>query len=309
MLLTCLGTGAGVPMRARNVAGHALRLPDRSDVWLFDCGEGTQHRLMVSDASIGRITRIFITHLHGDHLFGLPGLLATCGMSGNARRIDLHGPAGLERFLMTALEMSGTWIPFELGIHVVESGEVVVDGELTVTAARLDHRIETFGYRVEERERTGTFDAARAAELGVPAGPLYGALKRGERITLPNGRVVDGRELTGAPEPGRAFAYCSDTIYSPAAVELARGADILLHEATFAEAERNVAELSSHSTAAMAARTALEAGAGRLLLTHISSRYGGAGEARLLDEARAIFTATEIAEDLTTYEIERRHRT
>lgn len=304
MRITFLGTGAGVPTRARNVSSLAVRLPERSDVWLFDCGEGTQHRLMASDVSIGRVTRIFITHLHGDHLFGLPGLLATCGMAGSARRIDLYAPPGLERFLSTALEVSGTTIPFEIDIHEIGPGTVFADGEITVTAGELEHRMPTLGYRIEESPRPGRLDAPRARALGVPSGPLLGALKRGERVELPDGRIIDGAELIGPSKPGRSLAYCSDTTYCRGAVELARGVDLLIHEATFAESAREIARISLHSTAAMAARAARDAGAARLILTHISSRYADAdGEAALLAEARAIFPETAMAHDLETHEI------
>jgi ribonuclease Z len=305
MEITFLGTGAGVPTPARNVASLALRLPQRPETWLFDCGEGTQHRLLASTVGIGKLRRIFITHLHGDHLFGLPGLLATCGMAGSARPVEVYGPDGIVSFLRTVLDITGTQLPYELAIHTVHEGTVLEDDDLTVTARRLEHRIETYGYRVTERDRPGRLDAARALALGVPDGPMLAQLKRGETIVLADGTVVDGRTLCGAPEPGRSFAYCSDTAYARSAVELARGADLLIHEATFAEDHREIAEASGHATAAMAARTAAEAGAAHLLLTHISSRYG-AGELRLLDEARAIFPAAELAYDLMTIEIPRK---
>jgi ribonuclease Z len=264
---------------------------------------------MRSDLRVSQLRRIFITHLHGDHLFGLSGLLATCGLAGDAHGIDIYGPAGLDEYLHIVLRLSGTYLPFPLEVHEVEEGIVFEDGEFIVTALPLEHRIATFGYRVTEKERPGRFDAERAAALGVPAGPLYRRLKRGERITLSDGRVVDGAELCGPPQKGRVFAYCSDTCYCSNAVDLARDADLLVHEATFSHDEPELAHRSMHSTTTMAARVAFEAGVRQLAITHISSRYAPGSEVgpgELLEEARSIFPETVLAEDFMSIEIPRR---
>lgn len=298
-----------MPTRARNVSSVALRLPQRGELWLFDCGEGTQHQLLRSDLNISQITRIFITHLHGDHVYGLMGLLATCGMSGHARRIDLYGPRNLDQYVREVSRRTQFHTSYPMEVHTVEPGEVLDDGEFKVTCGQLKHRIPAFGFRVEEHDRPGHFDVERARESGIPPGPLYGRLKAGERVTLPDGRTFDGADFTGPTLKGRSVVYCTDTIYCPAAVELARDADVLIHEATFAETDAHLAERSLHSTAAMAARTAREAGARKLVLTHISPRYvpGGAfGPQDLLREAREVFHATELANDFTTIEVERR---
>ncbi|MDB5033993.1 MAG: ribonuclease [Chlorobi bacterium] len=308
MNLTFLGTGAGAPSRHRNVSSMALRLPERGDLWLFDCGEGTQHQFIRSDLRISRVSRIFITHLHGDHLFGLIGLLSTCSLAGDPKRIDIHGPEGLEEYIEVSLRLSGTTLGFPYAVHEVREGMIVEDGGFTVRCRRLLHRMETFGYRVDEPERAGRFDTAAAAALGIPPGPIYGQLKHGEKVVLEDGREIDGAGLCGPVERGRSVVYATDTIYTPEAVELARGADLLIHEATFSEADREIAELSLHSTAAMAARVAREADVGRLLLTHISVRYpgtNGGGTNPLLDEARAIFPATDMAADFMNVELPR----
>jgi ribonuclease Z len=309
MHVTFLGTGAGVPTPRRNVAAVALRLPQSSETWLFDCGEGTQHRFMRSSASMGQVTRIFISHLHGDHVFGLPGLLATRGLSGLRSPVEIYGPRGIRTFLEGALASTSTWIPYPLTIAEVVPGRVLADGELVVTCAALRHGVQCLGYRVDERDHVGHFDAERASALGVPEGPLFGRLKRGEAVTLEDGRIVTPEHLVGPPIRGRSVVYCTDTAYSENAVELARDCDLLIHEATFADADEEIAEPSGHSTARGAARVASESGARRLVLTHISSRYAPDNPVdvpELLAEACAVFPATEIAEDLMTIDVARR---
>ncbi|MGB7925259.1 MAG: ribonuclease Z [Pyrinomonadaceae bacterium] len=309
MRITFLGTSAGVPTRARNVSCVALRLTQRGEVWLFDCGEGTQHQLLRSDLKLSQITRIFITHLHGDHLFGLVGLLASAGMAGHARSIDVYGPPGIEEYAREVTRLSETHFSYRSEAHTVDAGVVFEDDEFTVTAQPLKHRIQTFGYRVEERDRPGEFDVAKAVATGIAPGPLYGRLKRGERVRLEDGRELDGREFCGPTISGRRIAYCTDTIYCRSAVELARDADLLIHEATFAGTEEELAQRSLHSTSLMAARVAQEAGAKQLMLTHISPRYvtGNPIEPQdLLGEARSIFPNTEMAHDFLTVEVARR---
>ena len=308
MRITFLGTSAGVPTRSRNVSCVALRLPQRAEVWLFDCGEGTQHQLIRSDLKISQITRIFITHLHGDHLFGLVGLLASAGMAGHARSIDVYGPPGLEEYMQEVTRRSETHFSYRAEAQTIETGTVFEDDQFTVTCQPLKHRIQTFGYRVVERDHPGAFDAEKAVAQGIPTGPLYGRLKRGERITLADGREVDGRDFCGEVETGRCVVYCTDTIYCRGAVELARNADVLIHEATYSERDEELARRSLHSTSLMAAQVAREAEAKQLLLTHISPRYmtGNATEPDdLLNEARAVFPNTVMAHDFLTVQVPR----
>jgi len=308
MQLTFLGTSAGVPTRSRNVSCVALRLPQRAEVWLFDCGEATQHQLLRSDVKIGQISRIFITHLHGDHLFGLPGLLATCGMAGAAQSIDIYAPPGIE-YLQECARRTGSRFSDNTKVHIVAPGTIFADDDFTVNCLPLVHRIETFGYRVEEQDQPGAFDVAKAVAQGVPSGPLYGKLKRGERIKLSDGREFDGRDFCAPMVKGRSIAYCTDTIFCENAIELARDVDILIHEATFADEDEDLAQRSLHSTASMAAQVALEAKAKHLLLTHFSPRYA-AGTLTfddLLAQAQAVFSGTDLARDFLVVEVPRRH--
>ncbi|MBW4576951.1 MAG: ribonuclease Z [Aphanothece sp. CMT-3BRIN-NPC111] len=309
MQITFLGTSSGVPTRSRNVSSVALRLPQRAEVWLFDCGEGTQHQLLRSDVKISQIRRIFITHLHGDHIFGLMGLLASYGLAGNPTRIDIYGPPGLNEYLQACQRYSYTHLSYPLKVHTVRTGAVYEDEEFIVSCGPLKHRITAFGYRVTEKDRPGRFNVEKAAALGIPFGPLYGQLKRGEQISLPDGRQIHGADLCGEPEVGRKFVYCTDTVYCEDAVKLAQGADVLIHEATFAHQDAQLAFDRLHSTSTMAAQVALGAGVKQLIITHFSPRYAP-GNALVLDdllqEARAIFPNTELAYDFLTYEVPRR---
>ncbi|MEJ7617199.1 MAG: ribonuclease Z [Pyrinomonadaceae bacterium] len=310
MQVTFLGTSSGVPTKSRNLSCAALRLPQRAEVWLFDCGEATQHQLLRSDLKISQLTRIFITHMHGDHIFGLPGLLATCGMAGDVRGLDVYGPPGLDEYVRSSLRHSETRLSYPVAVHVVRDGAVVYqDREYTVSCLSLVHRVISFGYRVQEQDRPGRFQVEKAIAHGVPPGPLFGRLKAGERIALPDQRELDGRDFTGPREAGRSVVYCTDTTHCENAVALSADADLLIHEATFSHEDEHLAKQSLHSTTTMAARVAREARAHQLLMTHFSPRYAIGGRLRpqdLLAEARAVFPQTEMAHDFLTVEVPRR---
>ena len=315
MQVTFLGTSSGVPTRARNVSAVALRLPQRSEMWLFDCGEGTQHQFLRSDLRLSQLRRVFITHMHGDHVFGLPGLLASLGLSGSCNAgVDLYGPDPLDAFLTGALNNSSTRIGYPLQVHRVrqaaEQGSVLFeDDDLTVRCTPLIHRVPAYAYRVEQKPLAGRFDIARAKELQIPPGPVYAQLKRGETVTLEDGRVIDGTSLCGPERPGVSVVYCTDTVFSEAAVELARGADLLIHESTFAHAEAEMAFQKQHSTSTMAAQAAAEAGVGQLVLTHLSPRYVAGNPVTpddLLREAQAIFPNTTLARDFLCLDVKPR---
>ena len=309
MQITFLGTSSGVPTRSRNVSSVALRLPQRGELWLFDCGEGTQHQVMRSDLKISQLTRIFVTHLHGDHIFGLMGLLATCGLAGNTSRVDIYGPPNLNEYLTACRRYSGTHFSYPVQVHTVQPGIVYEDDEFTVICDLLTHRVTTFGYRVTEKDRSGRFDIDKAKALEIPPGRVYGQLKRGETVTLLDGRTINGKDLCGETEVGRKIAYCTDTVFCDNAVSLAVDADLLIHEATFAHRDADLAFQRLHSTSTMAAQTALAAGVKQLIMTHFSPRYAPGNPIEfkdLLAEARAIFPNTKMAYDFFSYEVPRR---
>ena len=309
MEITFLGTSSGVPTRSRNVSSVALRLPQKAEVWLFDCGEGTQHQFLRSEIKSSQVRRIFITHMHGDHTFGLMGLIASGGLAGNAQNIDIYGPGGLEEYLDACAKYAYINLSSRLKVHKVNPGLVYEDENFKVSCQLLKHRVPAYGYRIEEKNRPGKFDVAKAKALGIPPGPVYGKLKEGKVITLEDGRIIKGSELCGAPETGRKIVYCTDTVFCDAAVELAQDADVLIHEATYAHQDAAMAFDRLHSTSTMAAQVALLAGVKQLIMTHFSPRYTPFSEItldNLKQEARAIFPKTKLAYDFYTYEVPRR---
>lgn len=245
--------------------------------------------------------------MHGDHLFGLVGLLASRSLSaGGVTPVTLYGPPALEEYVRKTIELSQTRPGFPIQFFAVEPGLVYEDAEMKVICAPTVHRIASFGYAVIEKDKAGQFDVEKAQALGIPAGPLYGKLKNGETITLEDGRSFDGDDFTGPSRAGRKFVYAGDTIYCPYTVDLAKDADLLIHEATYLEDDLALAQRASHSTAKMAARVALEANVRSLYLTHFSSRYESEGGSRLADllaEAKSIFPNTTLAYDFLSVEI------
>jgi ribonuclease Z len=303
MQITFLGTSSGVPTKTRNVSSVAVKLPQRAEVWLFDCGEGTQHQILRSDIKSSQISKIFISHLHGDHIFGLAGLLASCGMAGATQRIDIYGPAGLGEYLDACLRYSETKLTYPIKVHRARPGIVFSDDEFTVTCAPLKHRVTAYGYRITEHDRAGRFDVEKARSLAIPEGKIYGLLKQGKIVTLEDGRTFNGADFVGAPQKGRAIAYCTDTTYCDNSVALAQNADVLIHEATFAHQDADMALQRLHSTTTMAAQVARGAQVQQLVMTHFSPRYLNLEE--LLEEARAIFPNTILAYDFLTIEVPR----
>ena len=311
MQVTFLGTSSGVPTRSRNVSAVALRLPQRSELWLFDCGEGTQHQFIRSDLRLSQLRRIFISHMHGDHVFGLPGLLASLGLAGNSSGVDLYGPDPLEDYLNGVLKTSSSRIAYPIGIsrvknHAENNKILIEDPDLFVSCIPLKHRVPTYAYRIEEKKKSGTFNINKARELNIPPGPVYAALKRGETVTLKDGRVFNGEDFCGPNRPGKSIVYCTDTVFTENAVKIASGADLLIHEATYSHLDAELAYQRGHSTSTMAAQTALEAGVNKLVLTHLSPRYAPGNKTNqndLLKEAQTIFPNTILAKDFLQLDI------
>ncbi len=306
MQITFLGTSSGVPTRSRNVSSVALRLPQRAEIWLFDCGEGTQHQFLRSELKISQISRIFVTHMHGDHIFGLMGLLASCGLAGNTPSIEIYGPPALDPYLQNCRKYSQTHFSYPITVHAVSPGVIFEDQDFVVSCKQLEHRVTAFGYRVMEKNRPGRFDADKAQKMGIPFGPLYGKLKKGERVELSDGRIFQGAEFCGPEIKGRKVAYCTDTIFCDNAVTLAQDVDVLIHESTFAHQDAQMAYDRLHSTSTMAAQVALMASVEQLFLTHFSPRYAPGNPLQLenlLQEARAIFPNTALAYDYLSHQI------
>ena len=311
MNITFLGTSSGVPTLTRNVSSLALKLSQKAEVWLFDCGEGTQHQLIKSTIKSSQIRKIFITHMHGDHIYGLPGLLATLGLSGNSKGIDIYGPSNLKNFIYSALKNSYCKISFPLKFFEVENSaqtntNLFEDELMEVKCASLKHRLPAFGYRVNEKDKPGQFNLEKAKKLNIPEGPIYARLHSGQRVKLEDGRILNGNDFCGKPRKGESFVYCTDTIFSKRAVELSKNVDLLVHESTFSDKDEEMAFEKLHSTTIMAAKTALLSNAKKLVLTHISPRYTPKSLVKpidLLNEAKQIFPNTFLAKDFLTTKI------
>jgi ribonuclease Z len=297
--VTFLGTGAACPTVERNVSGLAVQR--EGEMILFDCGEGTQRQMMRYGVGFS-FTEVFFTHFHADHMLGIIGLLRTMGLQDRTAPVTLYGPRGAERILNAAMSLGVERNKFPVSVVEVRPGERLRREEYDVVVFETDHRADTVGYALAEHTRLGRFHPERARELGIPEGPLWGRLHRGETVTLDDGRIVRPEDLVGAPRRGRTLVYSGDTRPHLALLEASRGADLLIHEATFGGDEADRAVETGHSTASEAARVALEAGVRRLVLTHISPRYTRDAP-ELLAEARAVFPETLIARDGMVVEV------
>lgn len=271
--VTFLGTSAAIPTTERNPSGVFVNR--EGDRLLFDVGEGTQRQMMRYGTGFA-IEAIFLTHAHGDHVLGLPGLLQTWAFTERTEPITIYTPAGtgdrIRRFLI-ALEGEP-----EYGLTIAEVGadETVMErDEYEIRTVATDHRAPSIGYALIEDDRRGRFDRARAEELGVPVGPKFSQLHRGETVELADGRIVEPEQVVGPPRPGRRIVYTGDTRPTDTVVEAAREADLLIHDATFTDERADRAQKTAHATAREAGRIASRANVDRLALTHISSRYAG----------------------------------
>ena len=293
-----LGTGAGMPAKLRNVTSIALKLlEERGVVWLFDVGEATQHQILHTSIKPRRIEKIFITHLHGDHIYGLPGLLSSRSFQGGESEVTVYGPKGIKEYIEMSLSLSQTYLKYPLSIIEISEGIIFEDDQFIVEARLLEHGIPSYGYRIKEKDRPGTLHADKLIEAGVQPGPIFRQIKNGESITLEDGRVLDPNEFLGPEQKGRVVTILGDTRYCENALLLAKEADLLIHEATFSKGEETLAYDYFHSTTYQAADIARKADCKQLCLTHISSRYDRNDWRELVAEAMETFPNTDIAED------------
>jgi len=299
-----LGTGAATPTIERGLP--ALVIQKENQNILCDCGEGTQLQLQRAGVSPAKISAVLISHIHGDHVLGLPGFINTQQLMGRRNPLSIYGPPGLQAFLDCAANIS-KYKP-EFPLQVVElaprSNAMFSVAGFSIVARNLDHSTPCLGYRVEEPPKPGPFNAAKAEAMGIPEGPLRAALQRGESIAL-NGRTVSSSEIVGRQKPGRVVAYCTDTRPCDAGIALAENCDLLVHDATFSDACQIHAEPTKHSTGREAAIVARTAGANKLALWHLSIRLRGEEEHKLLQQAREEFSNSHLAADLEHMEIQR----
>jgi ribonuclease Z len=298
MRVTFLGTAAARPTVGRNVS--SLVIQREGDVLVFDCGEGTQRQMMRFGTGFG-FHDIFFTHLHADHFLGVIGLLRTLGLQAREEPMTLWTPRGTEATLRQAVELGVERVPFEVRIQGVEAGEKIARGVYDVVPFPAKHAGRALGYAVVEHDRLGRFNAQLVRDLGVPEGPLWGKLHHGQDVEV-DGRTIRAADVVGEPRPGRKVVYTGDTRPTLATREIAAGADLLIHEATFAQDEADRAVTTGHSTAREAAQVAADAGVLRLALTHFSPRY--ADDPRVLErEARAVYPEAVAAYDGLTIEV------
>jgi ribonuclease Z len=295
--LIFLGTAGSTPTARRAPAGLLLRRG--GDKLLIDCAEGTQRQLMRSTIGLLELREVFLTHYHADHYLGLPGMLKTFALRGRELPITIYGPPGLND-LFSALRRIFGRLTYDYDLVELHSGDVLGREDYRIVTFHVTHGVPALGYALVEDPRPGRFDVAAADALGVPAGPDRGRLQAGETIQLSEGQVVSPEQVLGPARPGRKVLVTGDTAPSLSFVDLAAGADLLVHEATFCEDERERARETQHSTAKEAAQVAATAGVRLLALTHLSSRYFGPEVSK---EARAIFPATVVPRDFDTIEI------
>jgi len=307
MKIIPLGTSSGKPTLRRNVS--ALAVVGEGEWWLFDCGEGTQMQIARAGLSPQKLVGIFISHLHGDHFNGLPGLLSSMALDNREKELTLVCPTGVGEYLDLTARLKICFVNFPLNLiefnerSFADKAEKLVyeSPRFTIVTRPLDHRIFALGYRLEEKIKPGRFNLERARELEIPSGPLYSQLQSGKSITLADGRIIHPSEVLGEPRPGKVVSYCLDTRPCHNAVKLAENADWLIHEATYTDDHIEESHHFGHSTAVQAAEIAAEAQAKQLLLTHFSSRYTDVRP--LVDQARTVFPDSFAAEDLAEFEV------
>ncbi|HET9707156.1 MAG TPA: ribonuclease Z [Gemmatimonadales bacterium] len=298
--LTFLGTSAARPTVERNVS--ALALQREGETLLFDCGEGTQRQMMRYGVSFA-LSEIFFTHFHADHFLGMIGLVRTLGLQGRAEPLRLYGPRGAKHVLNNALLLGVEKVPFGVEIQEVKPGAVIGEHKgFSVSAFATDHGAGSIGYALVEAERYGRFDPAKARALEIPEGPLWGKLQRGEAVELADGRKLTADSVVGPRRPGRKVVITGDTAPCASVVDAAAGADLLVHEATFGEEEKDRAKETFHSTARDAAQVAKAAQVRKLVLTHLSARYSISAE-DLVKEAKEVFGEVVAAKDGMTVEV------
>ncbi|HEY9204567.1 MAG TPA: ribonuclease Z [Candidatus Methanoperedens sp.] len=296
--ITFLGTGGTLPTVNRNPS--AIFINREGEEMLFDCGEGTQQQMMRAKTGM-KLTSIFITHFHADHFLGIPGLIQTMSFNGRTEPLDIYGPGWTKQMTELLKELGYYKLGFEINAHELENSDIIDKGDFIIKAVATDHGVPSLGYVLEEKRRTGRFNREKAIALGIPVGPLFSRLQKGQSVTV-KGRTVLPREVMGESRPGRKIVYSGDTRPCGSIEKESVGADVLIHDGTMADELKNWALETRHSTSGEAAHLAKKANVKQLVLTHISSRYSENTEL-LYRDARSVFDNVKIAEDLMEIEI------
>jgi ribonuclease Z len=295
-----LGTSGSVPTLKRSLPSVVVQCPKA--LWMFDCGENTQRQMMHAKVSFHKKLHVFLTHLHGDHVLGLPGVLQTMALMDRKEPVAVYGPPGIKDFLVCTKETLNFGLTFPVEINEILSEGIILDEEnYVLTAAKSNHAVESYAYALEEKPRPGKFYPKKAHALGVAKGELWSKLQSGNEIELPDGKVVKPCDVMGPPRAGRKIVYTGDTRPFEEFAKFAADADLVIHESTFDDALAEKAALDGHSTPSQAAQETKLANAKRLVLTHISARYPDAG--LLLEQAKKVFANSVVAEDFMELEL------
>ncbi|MEA1905279.1 MAG: ribonuclease Z [Candidatus Hadarchaeota archaeon] len=299
MKLTFLGTGGSMPTAERGLSAIALKRV--GELLLFDCGEGAQRQMVRAGISPLKLDAIFITHFHGDHFLGLPGLVQTMSLMDRERKLEIYGPSGTETRVDALLRIPLYTLKFEVELRDLKTGQELRRGDYTIHTCELDHNVPGIAYALIEDRRPGRFDPEKAQELGVKLGPDFSRLQSGEEVKVSGDKAVKPEQVMGPPRPGRKIAYAGDTRPSERVVELARDADVLIHDCTLSDDLEERALESGHSTPRLAAEVAKKAGVRKLVLVHVSPRYPDTSE--LLEQAKKVFPNSVVAHDLMELEV------
>jgi len=295
-----LGTAGSVPTPKRSLP--AIVIKRKGEILMFDCGEGVQRQMILASISFHKKMKIFVTHMHGDHVLGLPGLLQTMSLLNRERKLEIFGPPGIRSFVKAIRQTIQFVLTFPVEVvEVAEKGVVCEEKDYEVHAVWADHVVPSLAYTLLEKPRPGKFYPEKAKELGVPEGPLWSRLQCGKPVKLPNGRIVNPEEVVGPPRRGRKIVYTGDTRPFKELVNFAESADLLIHDATLDDELAEKAFEDGHSTASQAAETAAKAKVKKLILTHVSARYKEVDV--LLKQAKRVFPNVIVAEDFLKLEI------
>ncbi|TDS14386.1 RNAse Z [Maribacter caenipelagi] len=300
MHLTVLGCYAATPRTLTNPTSQVLEI--NNHIILIDCGEGTQVELRRHKIKFSRINHIFISHLHGDHFFGLPGFISTMRLLGREKELHVYGPKGIKEAITLLLKLGDSWTNYPLLFHELSSKEselVFEDEKISVTTIPLDHRIYTNGYLFREKVGKRKLNIEAAEKYGIDKA-YYQNIKNGKDVTLDNGEIIGNNELTFDPPKPKSYAFCSDTIYDESLAAKIKDVDVLYHESTFLESEVELATKTKHATALQAAKVAKDANVKTLVLGHYSTRYKSIELFK--EEASKIFPNVLLANDGKTFD-------
>ena len=300
-----LGTAGAVPTPKRSLPAVLVR--QKSELLMFDCGEGAQRQMMIAKSGFQRKMKVFITHMHGDHVLGLPGLLQTMAMLNREKPLDIYGPLGVRSLLDDVRRSIQFVLTFPVQIHeIIQAGIICEEEDYGIEAVWSDHVVPSLAYAFVEKTRPGKFHPEKAEKLGLPEGVLWSTLQKGQNVRLPSGRVVKPSEVMDRSRPGRKIVYTGDTRIFSGLVAFSKGADLLIHDCTLDDELADKAKEDGHSTPSQAAEIAKKAKVKKLVLTHISARYEDV--AKLLEQARRVFRNAVVAEDFMEIEVPLRER-